>query len=46
MAAELKKSSEDIEQWNLKLKEEIKKTTKNLELANQKLLFMSQLGTS
>jgi len=37
MTAELKKSREEIEQWNLKLKEEVKKATERLRKTNEKL---------
>ncbi|UCE41553.1 MAG: HAMP domain-containing histidine kinase [Candidatus Aminicenantes bacterium] len=37
MTARLKKSREEIEQWNLKLKNEIKKATKKLVQTNEKL---------
>jgi two-component system NtrC family sensor kinase len=37
MAAELKKSYKEIEQWNLKLKTEVKNATEKLQKANKKL---------
>jgi two-component system NtrC family sensor kinase len=37
MTARLKKYREEIEEWNLKLKSEIKKATKKLKLTNEKL---------
>jgi len=37
MSAELMKSREEIEQWNLKLKEEVKKATERLRKTNEKL---------
>ena len=37
MAAELKKSREEIEQWNLRLKDEVKKATEKLRKINEKL---------
>jgi len=37
MTAELNKSREEIEQWNLKLKNEVKKATEKLEKTNEKL---------
>lgn len=37
MTAELKKSREEIEQWNLKLKNEVKKATEKLRKTNEKL---------
>lgn len=37
MTAELEKSRQEIEQWNLKLKNEVKKATKNLSKSNEKL---------
>jgi len=37
MTAELKKSREEIEQWNLRLKEEVKKATERLRKTNEKL---------
>jgi two-component system NtrC family sensor kinase len=37
MTRELKKSREEIEQWNLKLKNEVKKATENLSKTNEKL---------
>jgi len=46
MTAELKKSREEIEQWNLKLKEKVKKATENLELANQKLQELDHLKSN
>lgn len=46
MTAELKKSQEEIKQWNLKLKDEVKKATENLELANQKLKELDQLKSN
>lgn len=46
MTAELKKSREEIEQWNIKLEDEIKKATKNLEMANKKLQELSSLKSN
>jgi len=37
MAAELKKSSEEMEQWNLKLKSEVRRATEKLRKTNEKL---------
>jgi len=37
MTSKLKKSREEIEQWNLRLKNEIKKATKKLKQTNEKL---------
>lgn len=37
MTAELKKSREEIEQWNLKLKNDVKKATQKLRKTNEKL---------
>ena len=37
MTAELKKSREEMEQWNLKLKNEVKKATEKLRKTNEKL---------
>ncbi len=37
MTSELKKSREEIEQWNIKLKNEVKKATEKLRRANEKL---------
>jgi two-component system NtrC family sensor kinase len=37
MTAKLQKSREEIEQWNVKLKNEIKKATEKLELTNEEL---------
>jgi two-component system NtrC family sensor kinase len=37
MTAELKKSLEEIEQWNVKLKDEVKKATEKLRRTNEKL---------
>jgi two-component system NtrC family sensor kinase len=37
MAAELKKSREEIEQWNLRLKDEVKKAIEKLRKTNEKL---------
>ncbi len=46
MTAELKKSQEEIEQWNLKLKDEVKKATENLKLANKKLQELDHLKSN
>jgi signal transduction histidine kinase len=37
MTSELKKSKEEIEEWNIKLKNEIKKATQKLEYTNEEL---------
>jgi two-component system NtrC family sensor kinase len=37
MTSELKRSREEIEQWNLKLKEEVRKATERLRKTNEKL---------
>lgn len=46
MTAELKKSREEIEQWNLKLKDEVKKATENLEMVNKKLEELDSLKSN
>ncbi len=46
MIAELKKSREEIEQWNIKLKDEVKKATENLEEANKKLQELDSLKSN
>ncbi len=46
MTAELKRTSQEIEQWNIKLKDEVKKATQNLKRANQKLQELDSLKSN
>ena len=46
MTAELKNSHEEVESWNIRLKDEVKKATKSLKKANERLQELDSLKSN